>query len=32
MAQTKLAQSILAGPPKRFRFPSALVIELCDRR
>ncbi len=23
MAQTKLAQSILAGPPKRFRFPGA---------
>ena len=23
MAQTKLAQSILAGPPKRFRFPDA---------
>jgi len=23
MAQTKLAQSILAGPPKRFRFPNA---------
>ena len=23
MAQTKLAQSILAGPPKRLRFPSA---------